>query len=126
MNSVLYLSVNPFETRVALRENSRLVSYSTERHRTSSVVGNLYIGKVTRVLPGTTGAFVDVGLQRNAFLYVREAGGVLDEYTDIFQGPDGELLNPDASTSNIDDLLRQGQEILVQVVKDPLGTKGLA
>jgi ribonuclease G len=124
MNSVLYLSVNPFETRVALRENSRLVSYRAERHRTSSVVGNLYKGRVTRVLPGMEAAFVDVGLSRDAFLYVREAGGILDDYTDIFHGPDGELLSPDASSSNIGDLLRQGQEVLVQVVKDPLGTKG--
>jgi len=124
MNSVLYLSVNLFETRVALRENSRLVSYRAERHRSSSVVGNLYKGRVTRVLPGMQAAFVDVGLHRDAFLYVREAGGILDDYTDIFHGPDGELLSPDASTSNIDDLLRRGQEVLVQVFKDPLGTKG--
>jgi len=124
MNAVLYLSVSPFETRVALRENSRLVSFRADRHRTSSVVGNLYKGRVTRVLPGMQAAFVDIGLQRDGFLYVREAGGILDDYTDIFQDPNGELLSPNASTSNIGDLLRQGQEVLVQVVKDPLGTKG--
>ncbi len=124
MNSILYISVNPFETRMALRENSRLVSYRAERHRSSSVVGNLYKGRVTRVLPGMQAAFVDVGLPRDAFLYVREAGGILDDFTDIFPLEDGEGLSPDASGSNIDDLLRQGQEALVQVVKDPLGTKG--
>ena len=78
--SVLYLSVNPFETRVALLENARLVSYRAERHRASSVVGNLYKGRVKRVLPGMQAAFVDVGLARNAFLYVREAGGILDDW----------------------------------------------
>jgi ribonuclease G len=124
MNAALYLSVSPFETRVALRENSRLVAYRAERHRTSSVVGNLYKGRVTRVLPGMQAAFVDIGLARDAFLYVREAGGILDDFTDIFLvNGDGDL-TPDASASNIGDLLRQGQEVLVQVVKDPLGTKG--
>ena len=123
MSSILFLSVNPFETRVALREKSRLVSYRAERHRTSSVVGNLYKGRVTRVLPGMQAAFVDVGLSRDGFLYVREAGGILDDFTDIFllddeSGP-SEILDTD-----IGDLLRQGQEILVQVVKDPIGTKG--
>ena len=122
--SVLYLSVNPFETRVALLENSRLVSYRAERHRASSVVGNLDKGRVKRVLPGMQAAFVDVGLARNAFLYVREAGGILDDFTDIFLAGEGEELQPDASNSDISDLLRQGQEILVQVVKDPIGTKG--
>jgi ribonuclease G len=122
--SILYLSVNPFETRVAMLENSRLVSYRAERHRTSSVVGNLYKGRVNRVLPGMQAAFVDIGLARNAFLYVREAGGILDDFTDIFLAENSDELQPDPSNSDISDLLRQGQEILVQVVKDPLGTKG--
>ena len=122
--SVLLLSVNPFETRVALMERSRLVSYRAERHRASSVVGNLYKGRVNRVLPGMQAAFVDIGLARNAVLYVREAGGILDDFTDIFLAEDAERLQPDLSNSDISDLLRQGQEILVQVVKDPIGTKG--
>ena len=123
-NSILFLSVSPFETRVALRENTRLVSYRAERHRTSSVVGNLYKGRVTRVLPGMQAAFVDVGLARDAFLYVREAGGILDDFSDIFPTADGELGAPGPLSSDIGDLLRLGQEVLVQVVKDPLGTKG--
>ncbi len=124
MQSVLYLSMNPFETRVALRENSRLVSYRAERHRTSSVVGNLYRGHVTRVLPGMQAAFVDVGLNRDAFLYVREAGGIFDDFNDLFPGDGGEGSTPDLSDSSIGDLLREGQEVLVQIVKDPLGSKG--
>jgi ribonuclease G len=123
-SSVLFLSVNPFETRVAQRENSRLVSYRAERHRASSIVGNLYRGRVTRVLPGMQAAFVDIGLDRDAFLYVREAGGILDDYSDMFAGADGEALTPDSSGSTIGDLLRPGQEVLVQVLKDQLGTKG--
>jgi ribonuclease G len=124
MGTVLYLSVNPFETRVALLENARLVSYRAERHRASSVVGNLYKGRVNRVLPGMQAAFVDIGLPRNAFLYVREAGGILDDFTDIFLADDDDDVQPDFAGTDISDFLRQGQEILVQVVKDPLGTKG--
>lgn len=123
MNSILFLSVNPFETRVALREKSRLVSYRAERHRTSSVVGNLYKGRVTRVLPGMQAAFVDLGLPRDGFLYVREAGGIMDDFTDIFR-VDDEPGPSEIVETDIGDLLRQGQEILVQVVKDPIGTKG--
>ena len=123
MNSILFLSVNPFETRVALRDKSRLVSYRAERHKASSVVGNLYKGRVTRVLPGMQAAFVDVGLPRDGFLYVREAGGILDDFTDIFR-VDDEPGPSEVLETDIGDLLRQGQEILVQVVKDPIGTKG--
>ncbi len=123
MNSILFLSVNPFETRVALREKSRLVSYRAERHRTSSVVGNLYKGRVTRVLPGMQAAFVDLALPRDGFLYVREAGGIMDDFTDIFR-VDDEPGPSEIVETDIGDLLRQGQEILVQVVKDPIGTKG--
>ncbi|MGD8439566.1 MAG: Rne/Rng family ribonuclease [Holophagae bacterium] len=123
MSTTLFLSVNPFETRVALREKSRLVSYRAERHRTTSVVGNLYMGRVTRVLPGMQAAFVDIGLARDGFLYVREAGGVLDDFTDIFRVDDQSAPSDDLLT-DIGDLLRRGQQILVQVVKDPIGTKG--
>lgn len=122
--ATLYLSVNPFETRVAMRENGRLVSYRAERHRSSSVVGNLYKGRVTRVLPGMQAAFVDIGLSRDGFLYVREAGAILDDFTDIFLAEEDEGSAPDVTGSDIGDLLRQGQEVLVQVVKDPIGTKG--
>jgi len=122
--STLFLSVNSLETRVALLEDGRLVTYRAERHRTSSVVGNLYKGRVTRVLPGMQAAFVDVGLARDAFLYVREAGGIHEEFSDIFASEDREDPDPSAPEATIDDLLREGQEALVQVVKDPLGTKG--
>jgi len=121
--AALFLSVNPFETRVALRENERLVAYRIERRRTGSVVGNLYKGRVVRVLPGMQAAFVDIGLPRDGFLYVREAGGILEDFTDLLPEHEGEPLElpPDAA---IDDLLREGQEVLVQVVKDGIGSKG--
>ena len=120
----MYLSVNAFETRVALRENGRLVAYRTERHRASSLVGNLYRGTVTRVLPGMQAAFVDVGVGRDGFLYVREAGAVVDDYTDLFLDEESEQFSPPPNSATIDELLREGQEVLVQVVRDGLGTKG--
>jgi len=121
--SALYLGVNPFETRVALRENGRLVTYRVERHRSSSRVGNLYKGRVTRLLPGMQAAFIDIGEGRDGFLYVREAGAVADDYTELFLDGD-EDITPPSPPPAIDDLLREGQEILVQVVKDGLGSKG--
>jgi len=119
----LYVSCSPFETRVAAREEGRLVVYRAERHRASSVVGNLYRGRVTRVLAGMQAAFVDIGLGRDGFLYVREAGGIADEFGEVF-GVEERDNDPHAPAAAIGDLLREGQEILVQVVKDPLGTKG--
>jgi len=120
----LYLSVNPFETRVALRENGRLVSYRAERHRAASVVGNLYKGKVSRVLPGMEAAFVDIGLGRDGFLYVREAGAVADDFNELFLDVDDQPVESRPSDLAIEDLLREGQEIVVQVIKDGLGSKG--
>ena len=123
-SSFLYLSVNPFETRVALREKGRLVAYRTERHRTASVVGNLYKGKVTRVLPGMEAAFVDIGLEKDGFLYVREAGAVAEDFDDLFLDLEEERWVPREGEVAIEDLLREGQEVLVQVLKEGLGTKG--
>ncbi len=120
----LYLSVNPFETRVALRENGRLVSYRAERHRAASVVGNLYKGKVSRVLPGMEAAFVDIGVGRDGFLYVREAGAVADEFNELFLDADDRPAESRPADPAIEDLLREGQEVLVQVTKDGLGSKG--
>lgn len=142
----LYISIDAFETRVALRENARLVMYRVERHRTSSMVGNLYRGRVTRVLPGMQSAFVDIGARRDAFLHVREAGGAAEELAELFVEPGGEVadetpdfdlspaeepgadgrfpVRPEAEEARISDLLREGQELTVQVVKDGLGTKG--
>ncbi|MDZ4170321.1 MAG: Rne/Rng family ribonuclease [Coriobacteriia bacterium] len=97
------------ETRVALLEDRELVELYIERPR-RSVAGNVYLGKVTDVLPGMQAAFVDIGLEKNAFLYV-------DEVVDP-EGVEGVPRRPIAQ------LLRVGQTIIVQVVKDPMGTKG--
>jgi ribonuclease G len=97
------------ETRVALLEDSRLVELYVERPK-RSVVGNVYWGRVSDVLPGMQAAFVDIGLEKNAFLYVDE----VVQPEDVAGAP----------RRDISQLLRPGQQIMVQVLKDAMGTKG--
>jgi len=107
MSVEILMNVTPHETRVAVVENGVLQEVVVERERRRGLVGNIYKGKVSRVLPGMQAAFVDVGLERAAFLHA----------SDIAQ-------NTPEPTDNITQLLHEGQEVLVQVIKDPLGTKG--
>ncbi len=105
----MLISHDSNETRVALLEDRNLVELYIERPK-RSVVGNVYLGKVKDVLPGMQAAFVDVGLEKNAFLYVDEV-----------VTPEGLEGLP---RRDIQSLLRPGQQIMVQVLKDPMGTKG--
>ncbi|HRC86936.1 MAG TPA: ribonuclease E/G, partial [Thermoanaerobaculia bacterium] len=121
---------DPHQTAIAVLEDDRLTEIYIERHRHRSIVGNLYKGRVTRVLPGMQAAFVDIGLERDAFLYVSD---VVDEFAsgpreesnydlEETRGPGGGT--PLATLPSIDELLKQGQELLVQVIKSPLPNKG--
>jgi ribonuclease G len=123
MTKDLIVSSTPRETKVALLEDGLLSELFIEREAHRSVVGNIYEGRVTRVLPGMQSAFVDIGLERDAFLYV----------ADVLEGLDENLLSPEeqAAAGNgaprnapIEERLREGQDVLVQVLKEPLGTKG--
>ncbi|BCW94497.1 MAG: ribonuclease G [Thermoanaerobaculum sp.] len=116
MTTAIYASVLPFETRVAVREEDRLVELHVEREKERSIVGNLYKGRVSRVLQGMQAAFVDVGLERDAFLYVDDVGEALEE-------EDVDLQEVRAQTP-IQDLLRPGQEILVQITRELGPSKG--
>lgn len=126
-NQIL-INVNSFETRVAYLEKGNLVDFKIERKLSPTLVGTIHKGKVIRVLPGMQAAFVDIGLERAAFLYV---GDVRDEATSInkmveaAEGSEDEQL-PEIieNKPKIQELLQQGQSILVQVAKDPVGTKG--
>ncbi len=116
---------DPHQTRVALLEDDRLAEVFIERHRRRGQVGNLYQGRVTRVLPGMQAAFVDIGLERDAFLYVSDvvsAGSTLEDLD--LDGADTEAFPRVESLPAIGDLVRVGQEIVVQVAKDPLPNKG--
>jgi ribonuclease G len=107
----ILINITPEETRVAVVENGVLQEVYIERLRNKGIVGNIYKGRVSRVLPGMEAAFIDIGLERAAFLHVND----LD-----VPGQDEE----EAHRAAIGELLHEGQELLVQVIKDPIGTKG--
>lgn len=127
---------DPHETRVAILEHDRLTELYIERHHDQGVVGNIYKGRVNRVLPGMQAAFVNIGLDRDAFLYVSEVlqtpdpllaeemGDEEDSEGDGEHGSEPEILAPPPPEKSIDQLLRQGQEVVVQVLKDALPNKG--
>ena len=108
---------------MALLEEGLVSELFIEREAQRGIVGNIYKGRVSRVLPGMQSAFVDLGLERDAFLYVAD---VLDELPENLLTPEELETSPgeDARPTPIEELLREGQEILAQVVKEPLGTKG--
>ncbi|MHB8793531.1 MAG: Rne/Rng family ribonuclease [Thermoleophilia bacterium] len=105
----ILVSAEPNELKVAVLEDGRLCEIYVERKGRRPLAGNIYKGKVENVLPGMEAAFVDIGLEKNGFLYVEEV--MVHE-------------DPDKRPKKITQMLRSGQEILVQIVKDPMGTKG--
>ncbi len=107
MSEEILINVTPPETRVAVIENGVVQEIIIERTAKRGLVGNIYKGKVCRVLPGMQAAFVDAGLERAAFLHASDIHTENGEKSD-----------------QITELVREGGEVIVQVVKDPLGTKG--
>lgn len=128
MATEILINVRPNLTRVAYVEDGVLNDLKIERRGSPTLVGSIYKGRVVRVLPGMQAAFVDVGLDRAAFLYVADVRSDLDSeprlYMDDESEPEGPLENDEAPHAPIQDLLHEGQIIMVQVAKDPLGTKG--
>ncbi len=135
LSGEILVNVTPHETRVAFVENGVLQEVQIERTRKRGLVGNIYKGKVRRVLPGMQAAFIDIGLERTAFLHVSDilcpdsGDGERERCSTDDPEVEEEIEAEDDKgsarhTEEIDKLLHEGQEILVQVVKDPLGTKG--
>ena len=155
MNKEMIISSNGHQTAVAILEDDLVTEVFIERDRQRGTVGNIYKGRVSKVLPGMQSAFVDIGLERDAFLYVSEVHDTLEEFERLDTSDDGDenaegnadadpngdvngnvdpaVATPEPShgrdrdrnfQAKIEDLLEQGQEVLVQVVKEPLGTKG--
>ena len=173
MNKEMIISSTDLETRVAILEDDQVVEVFIERERQRGVVGNIYKGRVSKVLPGMQSSFVDIGLERDAFLYVSEVVNTVEEFERLAGDEDDEDTTessdvqiavgaaigegiaeegateaaharngraerrsssrpgsrdfrtaPDRPQPKIEDLLKEGQEVLVQVVKEPLGTKG--
>ena len=114
----LIVSTTPEETRVALLEDGVVSELFLEREAQRGIVGSIYKGQVTRVLPGMQSAFVDLGLERDAFLHA----------ADVFEELPENLLTAEeitaARSAPIEERLREGQEVIVQVLKEPMGTKG--
>jgi len=164
MNKEMIISSGAHDTRVAILEDDQVVEIFIERENQRGVVGNIYKGRVSKVLPGMQSSFVDIGLERDAFLYVSEVINTVEEFEKL-AGEDEDEESGSARGDNdasvggtaadaggadpspapskiperrgrdrdrereqpqakIEDLLKEGQEVLVQVVKEPLGTKG--
>ncbi len=128
MPNELIINVTLGETRVARVENGVVTELHIERRREEGIVGNMYKGKVVRVMPGMQAAFVDIGLDRTAFLH---ASDVVKDLARFDDGGEGVDLNGSAKKSprarsdrNIESVLKDGNDILVQVEKEPMGTKG--
>jgi len=163
MNKEMIISSGAHDTRVAILEDDQVVEIFIERENQRGVVGNIYKGRVSKVLPGMQSSFVDIGLERDAFLYVSEVINTVEEFERLAgededddrsprpevrssngEGTEGAENSGEAAASvkvperrsrdrdrekeqpqaKIEDLLKEGQEVLVQVVKEPLGTKG--
>ncbi len=119
MNRCIVADINAFEARVALLEDNQLVEIQVERKGKERLVGNIYKGRVENILPGMQAAFIDIGLDKNAFLY---AGDILVDKADLSFGTDEG--NGKVDVPKIKDILKVGQEIVVQVLKQPGGAKG--
>ncbi len=121
MNAELLINVTPQESRVALLNNGILQEVHIERASHQGIVGNIYKGKVSRVLPGMEAAFVNIGLEKAAFLH---ASDLTPKFKNVLRSNGANGDSKDSKPPRITELLHEGKDILVQVIKDPLGTKG--
>jgi ribonuclease G len=133
MYNYLLINATPYEIRIALVEHGNLVEFYQERPVEKGLVGNIYQGRVVRVLPGMQAAFVDLGLERTGFLYVDDVRTDNKHFEDRMIKNDCQSCCEDAPDVvheglapqvNIEDLLTEGQAVMVQICKEPLGTKG--
>ncbi len=145
MSAELIINSNPFETRVALVENGQVAELYVERSSDRGIAGNIYKGRVVRVLPGMQAAFVDINLDKAAFLYVSDICQPIGDIEQLFLAsceneskndkPDEDMESADQEYGElgfrqsyngipIEDRLQEGQDILVQVAKEPIGSKG--
>jgi ribonuclease G len=148
MSKEMIVSSSAHETRVAILEDDQVAEIFIERERNRGVVGNVYKGRVSKVLPGMQSAFVDLGLERDGFLYVTDVIATFEEFDRLETDEDdaaaagngsggtGPKAAPGARggrrdrerekgpEAKIEELLKEGQEVIVQVVKEPIGTKG--
>ena len=133
-SSLLVINADGPETRVALVQDGYLGELYIERKRERGIAGNIYKGRVERVLPGMQAAFVNIGLEKSAYLHVSDVRGTPDDLKRLLAGEasraatDEDEDADDAARAGggarIEDLLKEGQEVIVQVTKEPISTKG--
>ena len=125
MKKEIVINTTEYETRVALLEDGHLVELQTEKAGEDRLVGNIYKGKIKSVLPGMQAAFVDIGMERAAYLHSSDIGKV---YRDGYESDDDEEAPAEivrkTRRAGIETVLKKNQEILVQVIKEPISTKG--
>lgn len=135
MTSELVIDVQQKEISIALLEDKRLVEYQNEPRSVSYAVGNIYIAEVKKLMPGLNASFVDVGFERDAFLHYLDIGSQFNSYEKYLKQvqSDRKKLYPFSKATRLPDLkkdgsiqniLTKGQEVLVQIVKEPISTKG--
>ena len=135
MTSEVVIDVQQKEISIALLEDKNLVEYQTEQRSASFSVGNIYMAKVKKLMPGLNACFVDVGFERDAFLHYLDLGSQFDSYEKYLKQvkSDRKKLYPLSKATHLPDLkkdgsiqntLRVGQEVMVQIVKEPISTKG--
>ena len=135
MTSEVVIDVQPKEVSFALLEDKSLVEYQNEPRKASFSVGNIYVAKVKKLMPGLNASFVDVGYERDAFLHYLDLGNQFDSHIKYLKQveSDNKKLFPFAKAQHLPDIrkdgsvqniLKAGQEVLVQVVKEPISTKG--
>jgi len=135
MTTEILINSRRYEVRIALVENGNLTEFHLQRPTEKGLMGNIYLGRVVRVLPGMQAAFVDIGLERTGFLYVDDIyvpPSQRRQLTSALNGsrvsnsaaPVEQLEKPSVQGFKIEDLISEGQEIMAQISKDPIGTKG--
>ncbi|UCE19762.1 MAG: Rne/Rng family ribonuclease [Gemmatimonadota bacterium] len=128
MRKEIIINVGTHENRIAVLEDGKLVELFIERPEHERMVGDIYKGIVKTVLPGMQAAFLDIGLERSAFLHVSDVADSAHEYVDLIEGSEDRekflASFRENETIPIEDMLQKRQEILVQITKEPMGTKG--
>ena len=128
MKTEIIINVASHESRIAIREDGKLVEILVERSENERMVGNIYKAMVSAVLPGMQAAFVDISHEKSAFLHASDMpgspGSMVDLDDDLLEEVDYRTNSRGQPIVPIEELIRKGQEILVQVTKEPIGTKG--
>ena len=128
MKKEILVNCSEYETRIAIMEDDKLVELYLERPQSERLVGNIYKGKIKTVLPGMQAAFIDIGYEKAAFLHASDIGSLSrhetrfePEYVD--EEPPAEVVRK-SRRAGIETVLKEGQDVLIQVIKEPISTKG--